>query len=122
MGKSQTESSIGTHMNQTIACKNLLCSAIVLAIHDACKKNEYNSNSALHFLMTDSSDGYLDLLDIAPDHFRSALIKTMYSTRVLTFNGEKFKFITNKQRKQFVTNYETWLENHKLFKKGRHEY
>jgi hypothetical protein len=120
MGKSQTESRLGINMNQTIACRNLLCSVIVLAIHDACRKQELYSATALHFLMTDSSDGYLDLLDIAPDHFRSALINTMYSTRVLTFNGEKFKFITNKQRKQFVTNYEAWLENHKLFTKGIH--
>lgn len=89
----------------------LLSAVVSLAIKDACLapiKNErgdydkpkIDAFTGIEFLF-EHSDFYLDLLDIAPDTFRTQLLKQMYSYG-------KLKDFTERDKKFFKWNYKYW--------------
>lgn len=94
----------------------LLASVVSLAVRDCCDrptKHEgrirlsFNAASALDFLFTPSCEGYLELLDIDPSHFRAALLKMMEDTSPKVISG-----IDTMDRRTFRQNYAIWSDLH----------
>jgi hypothetical protein len=66
--------------------QRLLSAVVSLAVKDCCDRPikidnkirlSFNAASAFDFIFTESCEGYLEMLDIDPTHFRSALLKLM---------------------------------------------
>lgn len=96
--------------------QRLLSAVVSLAIKDCCDRPlkidnkirlSFNAASALDFLMTESCEGYLELLDIDPVNFRAALLKTMKD------NGPKdIGTLDSMARRTFRQNYALWSDLH----------
>lgn len=101
--------------DQVRAHQKLLSAVVALAIRDAQRHPMYARNnkistpdqlalSALYFLFTDSSDGYLTLLDIDPNQFRERLICQMYTINKGLSDEEKTR------RANFCKNYRWYYD------------
>ena len=88
----------------------LLSAVVSLAVRDTMhtpigKKDlqlQPESASAFDFLLTDTSDGYFDLLNIDPGHYRRKLIEVMNDT---SNSNVPFKAI---DRRTFRINHKLW--------------
>ena len=86
------------------SCQKLLSAVVALAIEDAQLepikigrvKGEREprdiSITAIRFLFTDDSDGYLAALDIDPDQFRKRLMDAMYLKNTAIKNQRAMRF------------------------------
>lgn len=88
----------------------LLSAVVSLAVRDTMhapigKKNlhlQRETASAFDFLFTDTSDGYFDLLNIDPGHYRRKLLEVMNDT---SHTDVPFKAI---DRRTFRINHKLW--------------
>lgn len=90
--------------------KRLVAAVVALAVRDAClppigKKDlilTSEAASAFDFLFTDLCEGYMTLIDMNPQHFRSKLIRAMYDA------SHRDKPIKAIARRAFRINHKLW--------------
>lgn len=94
------------------SCQKLLSAVVALAVHDcqlkpisrgrvrADKEPSDISLSALRFLFTSDSDGYLTALDIDPKQFKKRLVDNMFDLKKDTGNS------CDESRRSFRYNYQ----------------
>ena len=110
------------HDAQVRAHQKLLSAVVGLAVRDAQLRPIKPENSlrrvptdlalsALDFLFTDSSDGYLVLLDMNPDQFRKRLVDQMFKIEKKEKDKEDSAY---KARRNFRYNYLWYYKQQKF--------
>ena len=96
--------------------QRLLSAVVSLAVKDCCDRPikidnkiwlSFNAASAFDFIFTESCEGYLEMLDIDPTHFRSKLLKLMAND-----GPKKIASFDSMARRTFRQNYALWSDLH----------